>query len=201
MATVISAQGHAETDRAANDRKLRFGMIIYLITDIAFAIFLTAAYPFLRGLNTDSGWFPYRFQLDFTSGNVITGLLVASGVCYFIGYRALRANNQGIFKVGTALAVLLVLVSLVAQISVMRHFPFAASDGSFASTYIVLSGYHTYHLVLGAFFGLGLANRALRGRYSAENAIGVRLIGYYWLWAIVYSVVLSALPHLLPPAV
>lgn len=201
MASAMPAATHAAADPSENDRKLRFGMIFYLVTDVAFAIFITAAYPFLRGLNTDSGWLPYHFQLDFTSGNIITGMLVVSGILYFIGYRALRAENQGLFKLGIGLAVLLMIASLVGQVMVMRGFPFAATDGSFASTYIVLSAYHAYHLVLGTFFGLGLGHRTLRGRYAKTNTTGVQLIGYYWLWVIVYSVVLTLLPMVLPPAV
>jgi heme/copper-type cytochrome/quinol oxidase subunit 3 len=197
---MIAAHAHSADEQAMNDRKLRFGMIFYILTDVVLAIFLTVSYPFLRTLNNVQGWFPYHFGLNFTSGNIITIVLVASGVLYFIGYRALKAGSQGLFKAALTLAVLLMIGSFIAQIKVMGTFPFAATDGSFASTYIVLSAYHAYHLAFGTFFGVGLANRALRGRYSQDRSVGVQLIGYYWYWAVLYSIVLTLLPILLPPA-
>ncbi|HEX6122369.1 MAG TPA: cytochrome c oxidase subunit 3 [Ktedonobacterales bacterium] len=200
MATMIAAHGHTVEDQAVHDRKMRFGMIFYILTDVVLAIFLTAAYPFLRTLNNVQGWFPYHFQLDFSSGNMITIALIVSAVLYFIGYRALKAGSQGLFRGAIVLAALLMIGSFIAQIMQMGKFPFAASDGSFASTFVVLSGYHAYHLAFGTIFGLGVGIRALRGRYSSGNTLGVQLIGYYWYWAVLYSIVLTLLPILLPPA-
>jgi heme/copper-type cytochrome/quinol oxidase subunit 3 len=201
MATAISAHGQPADEQALNDRKLRFGMLFYIVTDVAFAIFLTAAYPFLRQLNTNAGWFPYHFQPDFSTSNAITIALVVSTVLFLGGLQALNAGNQQLFKWLITLAALVMLGSLYAQIQVLRNVPFAATDGSFASTYITLSYYHLYHLIIGSFLALGVMVRALHERYSADRSTGLRLIGYFWSWVAIYSVVLTLLPIVLPPNV
>lgn len=201
MATAVSAHGQHAEEQAFNDRKLRFGMIFYIVTDVAFSIFLTSAYPFLRQLNTDSGWFPYNFHLDFTSGNQLTIALVISALLIFVGMRALQANNQELFKLLVVLASLIMIGCTIAQTFILRTFPFAPTDGSFASTYVTLSFYHLYHLLIGSILAVGITMRALHDRYTPDGATGLRLISYYWYWVALYSVILTLLPIVLPPKI
>jgi cytochrome c oxidase subunit 3 len=201
MGTAIAAAGHHADEHIDNDRKLRFGMLFYVVTDVILSIFLTSAYPFLHTVDNVQGWFPFHFTLDFTSGNIVTGLLVVSGILFFVAQRALKANNQMLFKGSIVVSVALMIVSLIMQVNVSHNFVFAAQDGSFASTWIVLSGYHIYHLVLGTFLGLGVANRALQGRYTSSGTVGLQAIGYYWYWVAIYSIALTLLPIVLPPAI
>jgi hypothetical protein len=65
--------------------------------------------------------------------------------------------------------------------------------------YTTLSGYHVYHLLITLFLGLGITHRALRGRYSSSNMLGVTVIGYFWYWAALMPVILALLMLALPP--
>ena len=78
---------------------------------------------------------------------------------------------------------------------------FGTSDGGFASEWTLLSGYHIYHLLIGTFLGLGLVNRAWRGRYSATKNLGVTTIGYFWYWMAATPVLVWLLMTLLPPKI
>jgi cytochrome c oxidase subunit 3 len=73
------------------------------------------------------------------------------------------------------------------------------TDGSYASTYIMLSGYHVYHLLLALFLGLGITHRALRGRYTSSNTVGVTAIGYFWYWTALMPVLVALMILALPP--
>ncbi|HEX8037289.1 MAG TPA: cytochrome c oxidase subunit 3, partial [Ktedonobacterales bacterium] len=114
-------------------------------------------------------------------------------------YRGVLGGSQLVVRIGLALALLLAVVTLIWQIRFMGQQQFAAKDGSFASTYILLSGYHVYHLSIGVFLGLGLTVRALQGRYTRERHIGIVTIGYFWYWMALMPVLVTLMMALLPP--
>ena len=51
-----------------------------------------------------------------------------------------------------------------------------ADDGSYASSFMALSGYHAFHLLLTLFIGIGVWNRARLGRYAGDHW-QVRMVG------------------------
>ena len=193
--------GHAAAHHIDNERKVRLGMLFYVLTDMILVLFFFASYVWLRAYNTDGGWFPFKHMRlpDQATSNILVLLIVISAVSFYVAYRGIRAGNQTILQAGLAVAVALVLATLVWQIRFMGQQQFAALDGSFASTWIVLSGYHVYHLFLGAFLGLGLLHRALRGKYSAEHHLGLVTIGYFWYWMALMPVIFWLIMAILPP--
>jgi cytochrome c oxidase subunit 3 len=201
MATSIPASGHAAShgDNVDNDLKLRRGMLFYVLTDVLFVIFLLLSYIWLRAFHAD-GWFPQGTKLpDQQTVYILTGLCVLSAVFYFIGFLGIRAGNGATLTICSALATILAIVALGGQIRFMGHLPFTTGDGSYASTYIMLSGYHIYHLLLGTFLGIGVTHRALRGRYSSDRTAGLSAIGYYWYWMALTPVLVTVMMLALPP--
>lgn len=201
MATSIPASGHAagHGDSVDHDLKLRRGMLFYVLTDVLFVIFMLASYVWLRALHAD-GWFPKGTKTpDETTVFILTGLCVVSAIFFAIGFLALRGGSQSGLLICMAVATVLAIAGLSGQIRFMGHLPFTVSDGSFASIYILLSGYHVYHLILGIFLGVGVTIRALRGRYSSDRTSGLSAIGYYWYWMALFPVLVTAMVLLLPP--
>lgn len=201
MATSIPASGHAagHGDSVDHDLKLRRGMLYYVLTDVIFVVFLLLTYIWLRAFHAD-GWFPDGTKTpDEQTVLILTGLCVLSGIFYFIGFLGIRAGNRGALTICSAIATILVIAALAGQIRFMGHLPFTTSDGSYASTYIVLSGYHIYHLLLALFLGIGVTNRAIHGRYSSANTSGLSAIGYYWYWMALTPVLVTVMMLVLPP--
>jgi cytochrome c oxidase subunit 3 len=208
MDTAITSGGHGDHGSAAsleevqfNERKVRIGMLMYVLADVLFVIFLMVTYPWLRAYNTDQGWFPFAgMQLpDPTTSLILVLLMVVSAVFFFIGFMGIRAGNQTVLRIGMLLSLIIMLVALVGQIRFMGAQQFAAPDGTFADTWLLFSGYHIYHLLWAAFLGIGITNRAFRGRYSKEHHLGVITIGYFWYWAALTPVLFYLLMLLLPP--
>lgn len=201
MDAFVVTHGHAAAPTVDNDRKVRLGMLFYVLTDVTFVVFLLVSYVWLRAYNTNGGWFPYtKMPLPDTGTTyLLTGLMVASGLCYFAGYLGTRGGNQLVTRIGVALALLLTVVTVVWQIRFMGQQAFAAKDGSFASIFILLSGYHVYHLLLGTFLGLGVTVRAFQGRYTQERHLGIITIGYFWYWMALTPVLVTLMMVLLPP--
>ncbi len=201
MATSIPASGHAAShgDEVDNDLKLRRGMLYYVLTDVLFVIFLLASYIWLRAYHAD-GWFPKGTQMpDQQTVYILTGLCVVSAIVFFIGFLGIRNGSKSTLMICMAVATVLAIAALSGQIRFMGHLPFTTGDGSFASIYILLSGYHIYHLLLGIFFGIGVTIRALRGRYSSDKTAGLSAIGYYWYWMALTPVIITVMMIVLPP--
>src|SRR5260370_1568333 len=208
MAADLTASGQGAAHGAVahgfdDERKVRLGMLFYVLTDVTLVIFLLVGYPWLRAYNVNGAWYPYKsFPVpDVTTSTVLMLLIVASGVLYFVGCRGIVVGSKLVLSVCATLALLLTVVTLVGQIRFMGQQPFAAQDGSFASEWLLLSGYHVYHLIVGTFLGLGLVNRAWRGRYSVQKHLGVTTIGYFWYWMALMPVIVWLMMALLPPQV
>ena len=84
------------------------------------------------------------------------------------------------------------------NVQYMGHLPFTQSGGGFASMYVLFTGYHIYHMLLGLMFVIGITVRALQGRYTREHHMGITTIGYYWYWVVIFGIIGYLLPIVLP---
>lgn len=201
MDAAVAAHGHAAA-QPMDEAKVRLGMRFYVLTDIIFVAFLLVTYIWLRANNTDSSWFPQGTKLpDANTNNVLVVLMVLSGISYFVGYLGIRRGSQGQLRIGMLIALLLLIAALIGQIRYQGNLPFVTTDGSFASTFILLSSYHIYHLLIALFLGLGLTHRAFRGRYTQERMLGVVTIGYFWYWTVATPVLIWLMMMALPPKI
>jgi heme/copper-type cytochrome/quinol oxidase subunit 3 len=200
MGAAVATHGGHAASHIDDDAKVRLGMRFYVLTDIIFVAFLLISYIWLRAYNTGGSWFPKGTKLpDATTSWVLTGLMVASAVAYYLAYQGVRMSNQGLLRGGLAVATLLTIATLIGQLHFMANLPFVTTDGSFASAFILLSGYHVYHLFFGTFLGLGVTHRALRGRYAPDRTLGVVTVGYFWYWMAAFPVLVSLMMLVLPP--
>ena len=200
------------------DRKLRVGMYFYVLSDLFLAIFMFGVYVFLRGYDTNGRWFPPGSKTpDMTQSTVIMVIAVLGGVVYAAGSGALKRKAGSLFRWAMLLSALLFLGDGVYQIWSITHLPFDQTTGSYGSSYVLLAGYHAYHMVLATFLGVGIANRAFRGYYdntshgadgahapspefAQRNTSGIASIGYYQYYAVVYAVAFWLLLLILPIA-
>ncbi len=203
MSSFAVTPAEAGAGPMSNDRKLKLGMFFYILTDVAFVIFLFISYIWERSYNTDGGWFRIKGMAvpDATAAWILTGLIVLSAIAYFIGWRGIIAGNQMLLRLGMLVALVLTIVTTVAQARYMGDQQFATIDGTFASSWITLNAYHIYHLAIGIFLGLALTIRAFRGKYSAEHHVGVDIIGYFWYWMALMPVIMNAMMAIFPPKI
>ena len=186
-------------------RRQRLGVILLIVADAAFVLSLVFTYVYLRGLNTQNGWIPDEggLTMDASFGWVITAVMVLSWVAYRWGTVAAGSQQRARLVLGILTATMLVLLDLVLQSYQLVTAPIRVHDGSYASSWMALSGYHAFHLIITLFIGLGLWNRARLGLF-ATNAWQVRLAGYWWTWVVISAVLtaattsLAAVPHAVP---
>ena len=201
MATTSAALPHAEAPGFDNDRKARLGFLFYVLTDVTFVLFLFASYVWLRAYNTNNAWFPFKGMKlpDPTTTLVLMVMIVVSAICFYLAYLGARGGNQLLLRLGLLVAFLLCVATLIGQIRFMGQQQFATGDGSFASIFILLSGYHVYHLAIGTFLGFALTVRAFRGFYSREHHLGLVAVGFFWYWMALMPVLLWLIMLALPP--
>lgn len=202
MEISLGGHGHDASAHASHideEGKVRLGMLFYVIVDVMFALFLVTAYIFLRGVNVNNQWFPDGTKnIDLVQPTVQTGIMLASGLFFILAHWAVRAGRGGLVKVGVTAGAILWVVTLIGNIQYMGHLPFTQSGGGFASMYVLFTGYHIYHLIIGLMFVIGLTVRSLQGRYTREHHLGITTIGYYWYWTVIFGVIGYLLPIMLP---
>lgn len=150
------------------DRKVRLGMFFYVCNDVILAIFFFGSYIFLRGYDTNRRWFPPGTpQPPYGTDTVIMLIAVAGAVAYMIGEWALYHDMQPLFRVLMLVTLAFFVVDLVGQVWLLHRLPFTVqSGGAFATSYITLSWYHVYHMVLATFLAMGVSIRAFRAFYE-----------------------------------
>lgn len=175
MAGSIGIRGLFTPDQSTlpevnEDRKVRVGMLFYVTSDAILAFFFIGSYIFLRGYNTNQRWLPPSLHsvlgAPFGPLTVVMGAALAGGIAYFIGAWALHRDRYGLFTWMMLLAAALYLFDLAAQVYIIRGQKYiTVENGGFASAFILLSGYHVYHMAIATFLGSGLVHRAFRGYY------------------------------------
>ena len=164
-------------------------MLLFLGADAVFVLCLLFSYFYLRGLNVQGMWIPAgTHTAPVWAVWTIAAVIVASALAYRWGERGIRAGDRARLVAGTSLALALLLVDAVLQAWQLSALPFRASDGAYAGSFVVLAGYHLFHLVVTGLLGLGLWNRARAGRYDAARFGQVRLMGYVWSWVAAVAV-------------
>ena len=184
-------------------RRQRLGVLLLIVGDGTFLLSLVFSYLYLRALNTEGGWIPARdgHAVPIGLGWLIAAVMVVSLALY--KWAETGADKPGRLRLGVLLAVLLVLVDLVLQSYQLGTAGIRVADGSYASAWMALAGYHAFHLVLTLFVGVAIWNRARIGRYATDHW-QVRLVGYWWAWVAAAAIItaattsLTTIPHAVP---
>jgi cytochrome c oxidase subunit 3 len=127
-----------------------------------------------------------------------TALLLSSGVTLTISHHALLANHRGRAILWLALTVLLGVTFLGIQMYEYAHAYSALnlklSSGIFGSTFFMLTGFHGFHVFLGAVMLSVVLLRLIRGHFKPDHHFAFEAAAWYWhfvdvVWIGLYIVV------------
>jgi cytochrome c oxidase subunit 3 len=149
--------------------------------------------------NTPAGTIePYTAMTPFWIPTINTGLLLASGWTLTISHHALRAGQRGKTAFWLAATILLGAIFMGFQAYEYMH---AYSDlnlkltsGIYGSTFFMLTGFHGFHVTLGAIMLSVILYRVLKGHFTPEHHFGFEGAAWYWhfvdvVWLGLYVVV------------
>lgn len=113
-----------------------------------------------------------------------TFLLLASGVTVTYAHHALQANNRKGLVWGLVATVALGAIFLACQIYEYVHaygdLNLKLSSGVFGSTFYMLTGFHGFHVTLGAIMLTVILIRCIKGHFKPDHHFGFEAAAWYW---------------------
>ncbi len=113
-----------------------------------------------------------------------TVLLLSSGVTVTWAHHALKADKRGQLVTALLMTVVLGFVFLGFQVYEYMH---AYSDlnlkltsGVFGSTFYMLTGFHGFHVTLGAVMLTVIMFRCMKGHFKPNQHFGFEAVSWYW---------------------
>jgi cytochrome c oxidase subunit 3 len=113
-----------------------------------------------------------------------TAILLTSGLTITWAHHALRENNRKQAIQGLALTVALGFLFVCFQVYEYVHayseLNLKLTSGIYGSTFFMLTGFHGFHVTLGAIMLAVVLVRLMRGHFTAENHFGFEGAAWYW---------------------
>ncbi|OIQ90220.1 cytochrome c oxidase subunit 3 [mine drainage metagenome] len=127
-----------------------------------------------------------------------TALLLSSGLTLTIAHHALRVNHRSRAVLWLSLTILLGLIFLFLQAYEYHHayteLGLKLSSGIYGSTFFMLTGFHGFHVLLGATMLSVVLFRLIRGDFTADHHFAFEGAAWYWhfvdvVWLLLYVLV------------
>lgn len=127
-----------------------------------------------------------------------TALLLTSGVTLTIAHHALRAGHRGKTAFWLAATVLLGAVFMGFQayeyIHAYQELNLKLTSGIYGSTFFMLTGFHGFHVTVGAIMLAVVLVRVMKGHFTPEHHFAFEGAAWYWhfvdvVWLGLYVVV------------
>ncbi len=174
----------------------QWGMISFLISEVAFFTTLIVAYVAFMGQDTVGPTPSEALSLPLVIGTTIC--LLSSSVVVHAAQRALERGNQGLFCLLWFGTIVLGIAFLAGTAYEWRELIFdkglTISRNLFGTTFYTLVGFHALHVTGGVTAMLVVLLLALRRKVTHENQTGPELVAWYWhfvdgVWIVVFCVV------------
>jgi cytochrome c oxidase subunit III len=113
-----------------------------------------------------------------------TLILLSSGVTVTFAHWALKKNNRKalcwwLFAT-VALGVLFVGFQAYEYVHAYQDLNLRLDSGIYGSTFFMLTGFHGFHVTMGATMLLVILFRAMSGHFSAHNHFAFEAVAWYW---------------------
>ena len=113
-----------------------------------------------------------------------TFLLLSSGVTVTLAHWALKENKREALKMWLLATIALGFLFLGCQIYEYGHayadLNLKMTSGAYGSTFFMLTGFHGFHVTLGAIMLTVIYFRCAAGHFKPENHFGFEGVAWYW---------------------
>ena len=166
---------------------LRIGMLLFIASEVMFffAFFWAFFHSSLPILNNVAGpWPPAGIEALTASFSEIpfvnTLILLTSGATVTIAHHALIENDRDKLVFWTGVTVILGFLFLGLQVFEYYEATFGLKDGIYPSTFYLATGFHGFHVFIGACFLTVCYFRAKKGHFKPDQHIGYEAAAWYW---------------------
>jgi cytochrome c oxidase subunit 3 len=185
-----------------NNRNLRLGFVLFLLSEVMFFFSLFWAYfhfSLIPSVWIGSVWPPYgmetipAFGLPFLN----TIILVTSGFTLTYTQKTIIENARGAREGairGFLVTLLLAVFFLAVQCYEFVHAPFSINDSVYGSIFFIITGFHGLHVIVGTIFLFVMFLRFYDNHFYVENTLALDCAAWYWhfvdvVWIFVFFVV------------
>lgn len=160
----------------------RYGTFLLILSELMFfiaffwAFFNASIYP-MGGVWPPDGVAtipPLDLPLMMTMILLLSGCTVT-----WAHHEILQGNSQQAAK-ALAISTLLGVFFLMFQIYEYMHAPFLFKDGIYASTFYITTGFHGFHVFVGAIALFVCYLRARKGHFTSDSHFGFEAAAWYW---------------------
>ena len=113
-----------------------------------------------------------------------TAILLTSGVTITIAHHAIKVGNRKVLNIFLALTFLLgfVFVGLQAEeyIHAYKELNLTLGSGVYGSTFFMLTGFHGFHVTMGAIMLTVIWFRCLKGHFTPTHHFAFEGVAWYW---------------------
>ncbi|MEM9732530.1 MAG: cytochrome c oxidase subunit 3 [Pseudomonadota bacterium] len=186
-------ESHAGDHTPVVRMHLRYGMIMFIASEVMFfvawfwAFFDAALYPneavqAARSAHTGGVWPPANVEvldpLHLPLFNTVTLLLSGTTVTW-AHHALLEGDRKGLIW-GLTLTVFLGVIFSIVQGIEYAVAPFSFSESIYGATFFMATGFHGFHVFVGAIFLVVCLIRALRGHFTQDKHFGFEAAAWYW---------------------
>ncbi len=178
-------EAHDDEHSAPVKTGLRVGVILFIVSEVMFffAFFWAFFHSSLPILNLVAGpWPPEGIEVIPAGGIPLlnTLILLTSSATITYAHHALVDGDRSKTVLWTWITVILGFIFLGFQIHEYAEAAFGLSDGIYPSTFYLATGFHGFHVFVGACFLTVCAIRAGKGHFKPDQHIGFEAAALYW---------------------
>ena len=164
---------------------MRYGMALFIASEVMFFVAFFWAYfsaAFFPNAQIGFVWPPENihtvdpFDLPF----LMTMILLLSGCTVTWAHHAILEGKNDDAARALGLTVLLGASFLGFQSFEYAHAHFGFTDGIYASTFFMATGFHGFHVFVGTVFLFVCWIRTMKGHFTAERHFGFEAAAWYW---------------------
>jgi cytochrome c oxidase subunit 3 len=113
-----------------------------------------------------------------------TIILLLSGVTVTVAHHALRAGKRGVLNIFLAATFLLGFLFVYLQATEYHHayteLGLTMGSGIYGSTFFMLTGFHGFHVTLGAIMLFCIWLRTMKGHFTPDRHFAFEAVAWYW---------------------
>jgi len=113
-----------------------------------------------------------------------TAILLSSSVTLTWAHHALRAGNRSNLIIGMFLTVILGVLFVFFQAEEYMHayseLGLTLGSGIYGSTFFLLTGFHGFHVTMGATMLVVITIRCMKGHFTPDNHFAFEAVAWYW---------------------